>query len=336
MKKDSVIKLKALLKKAKNTIIVTHWSPDGDAMGSSLALYNFLTKLKKKVTVVVPNEYPEFLHWMPGDNKVLNHSSEPEKVARLIEKCDAIFTLDFNSFKRLEKLGELVDASKATKILIDHHQQPDKFAQIVFHDVKACSTCELVYDVIVALGGKKQIDKKIASCLYTGLMTDTGSFRFSSVTAKTHLILADLLQKGAVPYQIHEAVYDTYAANRLKLLGHALSQKMVVIPEKRLAFIALTHEELEHFDYQKGDTEGLVNYPLSINGIKFSGFFAEMDGKIKISFRSKGKFDVNKFAREYFHGGGHINAAGGKSDLNINETIAKFLAIVNEPGFKVA
>ena len=336
MKKDSVIKLKALLKKAKNTIIVTHWSPDGDAMGSSLALYNFLTKLKKKVTVVVPNEYPEFLHWMPGDNKVLNNSSEPEKVARLIEKCDAIFTLDFNSFKRLEKLGELVDASKATKILIDHHQQPDKFAQIVFHDVKACSTCELVYDVIVALGGKKQIDKKIASCLYTGLMTDTGSFRFSSVTAKTHLILADLLQKGAVPYQIHEAVYDTYAANRLKLLGHALSQKMVVMPEKHLAFIALTHEELEHFDYQKGDNEGLVNYPLSINGIKFSGFFAEMDGKIKISFRSKGKFDVNKFAREYFHGGGHINAAGGKSDLNINETITKFLAIVNEPGFKVA
>lgn len=336
MKKDSVIKLKALLKKAKNMVIVTHWSPDGDAMGSSLALYNYLTKLKKKATVVVPNEYPEFLHWMPGDNKVLNHSAEPEKVARLIAKCDAIFTLDFNSFKRLEKLGELVDASKATKILIDHHQQPDNFASIVFHDVKACSTCELVYDVIVALGGKKQIDKKIASCLYTGLMTDTGSFRFSSVTAKTHLILADLLQKGAVPYQIHEAVYDTYAANRLRLLGHALSEKMVVMLDKHLAFIALTHEELDRFEYQKGDTEGLVNYPLSINGIKFSGFFAEMDGKIKISFRSKGKFDVNKFAREHFQGGGHINAAGGKSDLNINETITKFLSIVNEAGFKVA
>lgn len=335
MKKNSVNKLKVLLKKTKNIVIVTHWSPDGDAMGSSLAWYNYLIKIKKKATVVVPNEYPEFLHWMPGDAKVLNYHLEPEKVSRLIEKCDAVFTLDFNSFKRLEKLGELVEASKAIKILIDHHQQPDKFAQIVFHDVKACSTCELVYDLIVALGGKKHIDKKIAACLYTGLMTDTGSFRFSSVTAKTHLILADLLQKGAVPNQIHEAVYDTYATNRLKLLGHSLSQKMVVIPEKHLAFISLTHDELNHFEYQKGDTEGLVNYPLSINGIKFSGFFVEMDGKIKISFRSKGKFDVNKFARDYFSGGGHINAAGGKSDLNLTETITKFLSIVNQPDFKV-
>ncbi len=335
MKKTEVNKLKALLKKAKSSVIVTHWSPDGDAMGSSLALFNYLTKIKKKATVVVPNEYPEFLHWMPGDAKVLNHQSEPEKVARLIEKADAVFTLDFNSFKRLEKLGELVEKSKATKILIDHHQQPDKFAQIVFHNVKACSTCELVYDLIVALGGKKQIDKKIASCLYTGLMTDTGSFRFSSVTAKTHLILADLLKKGAVPNHIHEAVYDTYATNRLKLLGHSLSQKMVVMPEKHLAFISLTADELNHFSYQKGDTEGLVNYPLSINGIKFSGFFAEMDGIIKVSFRSKGKFDVNKFAREYFSGGGHINAAGGKSDLNMNETISKFLTIINKPDFKV-
>jgi len=335
MKKDNILKLKLLLKQASQMVIVTHWSPDGDAMGSSLALYNYLIKVKKKVTVIVPNEYPEFLHWMPGDNKVVNHQSEPEKANKIIAKADVIFTLDFNSFKRLEKLGEVVEASKAVKVLVDHHQQPDKFAQIVFHDVKACSTCELVYDIIVGLGGKKLIDKKIASCLYTGLMTDTGSFRFSSVKAKTHQILADLLDKGAVPNQIHEAVYDTYATNRLKLLGHSLSQKMVVMPEKNLAFITLAHDELKHFDYQKGDTEGLVNYPLSINGIKFSGFFVEMDGKIKISFRSKGKFDVNQFARTHFSGGGHINAAGGKSDLNLNETITKFLSIVNHPDFKV-
>lgn len=335
MKKNSIVQLKTLLKKAGKIVIVTHWSPDGDAMGSSLALYNYLKKLKKKTTVIVPNEYPEFLHWMQGDNKVVNHKAEPEKVNQLIAKADAVFTLDFNSFKRLEKLGEIVEASTATKVLIDHHQQPDQFAQIVFHDVKACSTCELVYDIIVALGGKKLIDKNIASCLYTGLMTDTGSFRFSSVTARTHLILADLLVKGAIPYKIHEAVYDTYAANRLKLLGHALSQKMVVMPEKKLAFITLDHDELKHFDYQKGDTEGLVNYPLSINGIQFSGFFVEMDGKIKISFRSKGKFDVNQFARMHFNGGGHINAAGGKSDLNLNETITRFLSIINQPDFKV-
>lgn len=335
MKKESILKLKALLKKSNQFVIVTHWSPDGDAMGSSLALYNYLLKLKKKVTVVVPNEYPEFLHWLPGNNKVLNHQLHPDKVAKAVAKADAVFTLDFNSYKRIEKLGEVIAASNAVKVLIDHHQQPDKFAQIVFHDVKACSTCELVYDVIVALGGKNLIDKKIASCLYTGLMTDTGSFRFSSVTSKTHLILADLLQKGAVPYQIHEAIYDTYAANRLKLLGHSLSRKMVVIPEKKTAFIVLTHDELNEFSYQKGDTEGLVNYPLSISGIKFSGFFVEMDGKVKISFRSKGKFDVNQFARTYFHGGGHINAAGGKSDLDLEATIAKFLDIVNKPDFKV-
>lgn len=335
MKKESILKLKAVLKKAGQIVIVTHWSPDGDAMGSSLALYNYLIKVKKKVTVIVPNEYPEFLHWMPGDNKVLNHQTETEKANRIIAKADVVFTLDFNSFKRLEKLGEIVDSSKAVKVLIDHHQQPDKFAQIIFHDVKACSTCELVYDIIIDLGGKKLIDKKIAACLYTGLMTDTGSFRFSSVKAKTHHILADLLDKGAIPNQIHEAVYDTYATNRLKLLGHSLSQKMVVMSEKRLAFITLDHDELKHFDYQKGDTEGLVNYPLSINGIKFSVFFVEMDGKIKISFRSKGKFDVNQFARNYFNGGGHINAAGGKSDLNLNETITKFLSIVNQPDFKV-
>lgn len=335
MKKESIAKLKSLLKTAKNLVIVTHWSPDGDAMGSSLALYNYLIKINKKVTVIVPNEYPEFLHWMPGDSKVVTFKTQPEKAENLIKKADAIFTLDFNSFKRLEKLGEIVASSEAVKVLIDHHQQPEKYAKIVFHDVKACSTCELVYDVIVALGGKNKIDKKIASCLYTGLMTDTGSFRFSSVSAKTHLILADLLQKGAVPYHIHEAVYDTYASNRLKLLGHSLSQKMVVMPEKNLAFITLSSDELMQHDYQKGDTEGLVNYPLSIKGIRFSGFFAEMDGKVKISFRSKGKFDVNKFARAHFNGGGHINAAGGSSELNLNETVAKFISLIDKPDFKV-
>jgi phosphoesterase RecJ-like protein len=335
MRKDSFTKFKALLKKSKSIVIVTHWSPDGDAMGSSLALYNYLLKIKKKATVIVPNEYPEFLNWLPGNNKVLNFQTDEVKVTKVIHASDAIFTLDFNSFKRLEKLGEIVGESKAPKILIDHHQQPDNYAQYVFHDVKACSTCELIYDFIVGLGDKKLIDKKIASCLYTGLMTDTGSFRYPSVTANTHKIIGDLLEKGVVPSDIHSAVYDTYSDNRMKLLGHALTEKMVVFPEKHLAYMSLNEEELKRFQYQKGDTEGLVNYPLAIKGIRFSVLFTEMDGKIKISFRSKGKFDVNKFARQYFSGGGHINAAGGKGEGSMNDTVNKFLGLINDPHFKV-
>jgi phosphoesterase RecJ-like protein len=334
MKKPNFAAFKILIKKSTNIVIVTHWSPDGDAMGSSLGLYNYLLKLKKKVTVIVPNEYPEFLKWMPGDNKVLNHQNDPGKVEAIVQKADAVFTLDFNSYKRIEKLGEVVAASSAVKVLIDHHQQPDKFAKVVYHDVKCCSTCEMVYNLIVGLGHKKLIDKKIAACLYTGIMTDTGSFRFPSVTANTHLVIADLIKCGAIPSQIHEAVYDTYAYNRLKLIGYSILQKMIVLPEKNIAYISLSEEELKQFNYQKGDTEGLVNYPLTMKGIKFSAFFSEMDGKVKISFRSKGKFDVNQFARSYFGGGGHINAAGGKSDLSLNDTISKFIGIIDQPDFK--
>lgn len=334
MKKPNFAAFKALIKTSNNIVIVTHWSPDGDAMGSSLGLYNYLLKLKKKVTVIVPNEYPEFLKWMPGDGKVLNHQTDPAKAETVVQKADAIFTLDFNSYKRIEKLGEVIAASSAVKALIDHHQQPDKFAKVVYHDVKCCSTCEMVYNLIAGLGHKKLIDKKIAACLYTGIMTDTGSFRFPSVSSGTHLVIADLIKCGAVPSQIHEAIYDTYAYNRLKLIGYSILQKMMVLQGKNIAYISLSEEELRQFDYQKGDTEGLVNYPLTMKGIKFSAYFAEMDGKVKISFRSKGKFDVNQFARTHFGGGGHINAAGGKSDLSLNDTIAKFLEIVNQPDFK--
>lgn len=333
MKKPNFAAFKALIKKSNNIVIVTHWSPDGDAMGSSLGLYNYLLKLKKKVTVVVPNEYPEFLKWMSGDNKVINHQVNQEKAEAAIKKADAIFTLDFNSYKRIEKLGEVVAASSAIKALIDHHQQPDKFAKVVYHDVKACSTCEMVYNLIVGLGHRKIIDKKIASCLYTGIMTDTGSFRFPSVSSKTHQIIAELINCGAIPSQIHEAVYDTYAYNRLKLIGYSILQKMIVLPEKKLAYMSLSDEELKQFNYQKGDTEGLVNYPLTMKGIKFSAFFTEMDGKVKISFRSKGKFDVNQFARTNFSGGGHINAAGGKSDLSLTDTISKFIELITQPDF---
>lgn len=328
MQKDSFIKFKNIIKKSKNVVITTHWSPDGDAMGSSLALYNYLLILNKNVKVIVPNPYPEFLNWLPGHKQVIIHQQTPKKAEKIINQADLIFTLDFNSLKRIEKMGELLERVKTPIILIDHHQQPEKYAKYYFHDVNACSTCELIFDFISGLGGKKLIDKKIAACIYTGVMTDTGSFRYPSVTTKTHLVISELLKTGLMPSEIHSAVYDTYSYERLKLLGYLLSEKLEVVEKLPVAFFTINENELKKFNYQKGDTEGIVNYPFSIKGIKVCALFMESEGIIKISFRSKGKIDVNKFAREYFNGGGHINAAGGKSTLNLEETAKKFVNLV--------
>lgn len=332
MAKDSFSKFRSLLKKSNHIVIVTHWSPDGDAMGSSLALYNYLVKTGKKVSVITPNDYPDFLHWLPGNSKVTDFMKQGKKAATLLKKADLIFTLDFNTFKRLEGLGDLLERSPQPKVLIDHHQQPDDYAALQYHDVKASSTCELVYELICGLGGKKLIDKRIATCLYTGLLTDTGSFKYDSVTPQTHRIVADLLETGIRVSEIHSAIYDTYSAYRMKLLGYCLTEKMVVLPEYHTAYITLTQEELDRFHFQKGDTEGIVNYPFAIKGIKFCAFFSEGEGKIKASFRSKGKFDVNSFARKYFAGGGHINAAGGKSLTSMSSTINTFVSTL--PAYK--
>lgn len=335
MQKDSFPKFKALLKKSNNIVIVTHYNPDGDAMGSSLALYNYLIKTNKNVTVITPNEYPEFLHWLSGNKKVVQYSKQSKKATSIIQKSDLIFTLDFNNYSRLEGLGEVLKVATAKKILIDHHQQPDDYATLYYHDVAACSTCELVYEFICGLGGKKLIDKTIAACLYTGIMTDTGSFRFDSVTPQTHLILSHLLATGLKPSDIHTSIYDTYSESRVKLLGYCLTEKMVVIPEFQTAYISLSEKELQKFDHQKGDTEGIVNYPFSIKGIKFCAFFSEGEGKIKISFRSKGSFDVNQFARNHFNGGGHINAAGGRGNVyDLQKTVKEFVDLL--PTYKKA
>ncbi len=325
MRKDSFKQFKQLIKNSNNISIVTHWSPDGDAMGSSLALYHYLKAIGKSAHVIVPNAYPEFLKWLPGDKSVLNFQSQEKKVINVLKKTDLLFTLDFNSFKRLEKLGDVLALHPARKVIIDHHQQPDDYGTLYFHDVNACSTCELIFDFIVGMGDKKLIDKKIAACIYTGMMTDTGSFRYPSVNAHTHEIIAALLHTGIVPSDIHGAIYDTYSVNRIKLLGYTLTNKMVVLENKGVAYMTLTEKELQQFKYQKGDTEGLVNYPFSIKGISFCALFTESEGIIKISFRSKGKIDVNAFSRKHFSGGGHINAAGGKSTLSLEATIEYFL-----------
>lgn len=325
MENTSFRAIKTALKSFKNVLIVSHFSPDGDAMGSSLALYHYLLGLDKKVTVAVPNEYPDFLKWLPGNQKVLVYTKDAKKIEKVIQQCDCVFTLDFNTLSRLEDFGNSLKKCGKPFFLIDHHQQPDEYANYRLHKVEACSTCELIYDFIVGLGDKSKIDKKIANCLYTGLMTDTGSFRYPSVNSKTHAIIADLLKTGIVPSDIHAAVYDNYSYDRLKLLGYCLSEKLKLIGANQIAYFKISHAELQKFNFKKGDTEGLVNYPFSINGVKICAFFNEApEGYIKISFRSKGKLDVNKFARLYFNGGGHKNAAGGKSNLSLADTVAEF------------
>jgi phosphoesterase RecJ-like protein len=322
------LELKALLAKPKKIVIVTHWSPDGDAMGSSLALYNYLIQKKHKVTVITPNDYPAFLAWMKGNDTVIDFSKNGRKAKDAVAKAQLIFTLDFNSLKRIDKLGPEIEKSKAIKILIDHHLQPESYAKYMLHDIKASSTCELVFDFISMMGDIKLINKSVAECIYAGIMTDTGSFRFPSTSAKTHRVIAHLMAAGASNAAIHERIYDGNTESKLKLLGYCLAEKLTVFNDYHTAFFNLTTDELQRFNYKKGDTEGVVNYALSIEGIKFAAFFVERDGIIKTSFRSKGSFDVNVFARKHFDGGGHANAAGGMSELSMDETISKFVALL--------
>ncbi|MBL7888640.1 MAG: DHH family phosphoesterase [Bacteroidia bacterium] len=328
MNAKQVKEVKSLLAKPKHIVIVTHWSPDGDAMGSSLGLYNYLIQKDHKVTVITPNDYPAFLSWMPGDKKVIDFSKKAATAKKLVAQAELIFCLDFNSLKRIDKLGDEVAKSKAIKFIIDHHLQPEDFAKYMLHNVGACSTCELIYEFISLMGDKKLLNKDIANCLYTGIMTDTGSFRFPSTTTKTHAIIADLMKAGAENSEIHNRIYDGNTVDKIKLLGYCLGEKLTVMKELNTAYFSLTDKELKKFNYKKGDTEGVVNYALSIEGIKFAAFFVERDGIIKTSFRSKGSFNVNLFARAHFEGGGHANAAGGMSPLSMKDTLKKFVSIV--------
>ncbi len=335
MKTKGLAPLKKLLSKPKRIAIVTHWSPDGDAIGSSLGLSNFLQKKGHAVTVIVPNEYPEFLHWMHGHKQVVDAMKNKKKAETALKNAEIIFCLDFNELKRINSLGEIIVKLSVPKVLIDHHPNPSEFADYVFHKVESSSTAELVYDFIVKMGGAKLVDKHIANCLYTGIMTDTGSFRFPSTSVKTHRVVAHLMDAGAENSLNHNRIYDDNTENRLRLLGFALSEKLIVLPEFHTAFFTLNDSEHERFHYQKGDTEGLVNYALTMRGIVFAAFFAERDGKVKCSFRSKGNFDVNLFARAGFNGGGHKNAAGGMLELSLEEVVKKFKSMLLEYNSKI-
>src|SRR5690606_13316355 len=297
--------------------------------------YIYLKKLQQQVTIIAPNDYPEFLKWLPEEPSILKFESQKTECLDLIENAEIIFTLDFNALSRTGDMELPLLESEADKIMIDHHQQPDDYALYMYSDTSMSSTCEMVFNFIEMMGDDQLIDPTIATCLYTGIMTDTGSFRYPSTTGRTHHVIANLMDKGANNAAIHNAVYDTNSPDRLNLLGCAL-KNLKVLPEFRTVYITLSQEELNSFNFKKGDTEGFVNFGLYIENIIFAAIFIEhkQEGITKISLRSKGDFSVNEFARAHFNGGGHNNAAGGKSDLNLRDTIEKFITIL--PSYKNA
>lgn len=324
---------KELLSSPKKIIITTHHKPDADALGSSLAWAGYLKKKNHQVQIITPTDYPRFLNWMSGNDDVLifNQGNE-KKSAQLISEADIICCLDFSSLQRINELGELVRNATATKVLVDHHLEPEKFADFEFWNTKAAATAQLIFELIVMMGDRRDIDIPIGECIYAGIMTDTGSFRHPSTTKMVHLISAELIEIGVDTSRVHRLVYDNNTEAKLKFLGYALMDKLVVLPAFRTAYFAITAEELKRFNSQTGDTEGLVNYGLSIENIVMAVVIIDRADSVKLSFRSTGEFSVNDFARKHFEGGGHRNAAGGKSELNLDATVQKFLALL--PDYK--
>ncbi|HET8752800.1 MAG TPA: bifunctional oligoribonuclease/PAP phosphatase NrnA [Salinimicrobium sp.] len=331
MTNEEISEVKSLLSTPKKIVVVPHKGPDGDALGSTLAIKILLENNGHKVDLISPNHFPDFLRWLPYQEEIIVYEKEPKKSDKLISEAEIIFTLDFNHLSRTGEMQEILEKSKADFVMIDHHQQPDDYAKITYSDVSMCSTCQMVYHFIEKIGFTEQITPQIATCLYTGIMTDTGSFRYRSTTSLTHHVVADLIEKGADNTSIHENIYDTNSYSRLQLLGAAL-RNLVVIEEYRTAYITLSQEELDQYNFKKGDTEGFVNYGLSLSGIVFAAIFIENDAEniVKISLRSKGTFSVNDFARRHFDGGGHINAAGGKSEKDLHTTIENFTQLLEQ------
>lgn len=331
MKIQDIQAIQLLLATPKKITIIPHRGPDGDAMGSTLALYHFLLKNNHQPTVIAPNDFPDFLAWLPGSETVKIFEKDTENCTKILEEAELIFTLDFNAFHRTGEMEHTLAKLTAPFIMIDHHQEPDDYAAYTYSDTSFGSTCEMIYNFISFLNKKEDLDKTIATCIYTGILTDSGSFRFPGTTGNTHRIIAELIDLGVENTQIPVLLFDNSSYSRLQLLGRAL-QNMKVLEEHKTSYTSLTQEELDSFDYVKGDTEGIVNYGLSIKGIVFTAIFIEnKDEKIiKISFRSQGGFDVNQFARDHFNGGGHSNAAGGRSDVSMEETLKKFEDLVTK------
>jgi len=320
---------KELLDSPKNIVIVTHHKPDADALGSSLGLAGYLNKKRHHVQVITPTDYPKFLFWMAGNDEVMVYNEGRQKEARqLVKDADLIFCLDFSSLHRINELGDHVRASEAIKVLIDHHLDPEDFAQFKSWSTQAAATAELVYQLIVDLGDKDLIDAEIAEALYAGIMTDTGSFRHSNTTQNVHQVTADLIALGANTHKVSKLIYDSNSMDRVKFTGFAISERLVVLEEYNTAYMAISEQDLQRFNSKTGDTEGLVNYALSIKGIVLAALIIDRGEVIKISFRSVGSFPANQLAQENFEGGGHLNAAGGKSHLTLQETVEKFVKLL--------
>lgn len=328
---NKVSEIYPLLDQPKQVVITMHQKPDGDAMGSSLALYHFLLKLGHRVSVISPTNWASFLNWMPGCRDVLDYESQGGKCHEIIGKAEWIFCLDFNILARTKRLEPKLAAFQGTRILIDHHQQPEKemFAYGI-SDVSKSSTAEMVYDFMMASGHGDLINKEIAECLYAGVMTDTGSFRFPSTTASVHRMVADLKDRGLEQSHIHEELFDNFLESRFRFFGHVLLNRMEVFYEYNTALIAIPQSDLIKFNVKTGDTEGLVNFPLGIHGIKLAVIIIDRGEERKSSFRSKGGFDVNSFARKYFNGGGHFNASGGKNTESLDEVVRKLKVAMEE------
>jgi bifunctional oligoribonuclease and PAP phosphatase NrnA len=315
---------------SSKVVIFSHINPDGDAIGSSLGLYHYLKDRVGEVQVIMPNRFPDFLKFLPGSDKILIFDRETKKASEIISNADFLFFLDFNDIKRIEKMGEIAASSKGLKIMIDHHPEPELFAAFSISDTEVCSTSELIFEFISKIENGNFLNADFANCLMAGIITDTGLFNHNSERRRTFEIVASLLDMGADKEKIIQKIYNEYPYHRMQLLGNALHNRLMVYPEFGTAFIYLPKDDLLKYNHQIGDTEGFVNIPLSISGIKFSAIFIEKDDQVKCSFRSTGTFDVNEFARKYFNGGGHLKASGGRSFDSLNKTIEIFVQLIEK------
>ncbi|HVZ57528.1 MAG TPA: bifunctional oligoribonuclease/PAP phosphatase NrnA [Chitinophagaceae bacterium] len=321
----------SLLNRPRRTVITMHQKPDADAMGSALALRHFLEQLGHTVAVVSPTNWASWLNWMPGAGEVLDYEYNRQKADTQLDQADWLFCLDFNAFYRTKSLAPKLAALTCTKILIDHHQQPDEAAfEFGISDTSKSSTCEMIYDFIVGAGYRDRINMQVAECIYAGVVADTGSFRFESTHAGVHRLVADLKEMGLRHSRVHDALFDNFLENRLRFVGHVLQHRMEVFYEYNTVLIAIPKSDLLKFNVKTGDTEGLVNFPLTIQGIKLAALVIDRDEERKWSFRSKGEFDCNTFARKYFEGGGHYNASGGRSSDPLDKTVQTFLRAMKE------
>ena len=325
---ESVLAARHLIESAQRIVTISHMSPDGDAVGSSLAARHLLRALGKQVTTVLPNHFPAFFGWMNGASDILIYENDNKAVQTAIVEADLVILLDLNSLKRINGVKPLVEQSKAPKLLIDHHLDPEQFTDVIVSYPEISSTSELLYALIVQMGWGDRIDKACAEAIYVGMMTDTGNFSYTSQQPEIYTIISELLKIGIDKDDIYRRVYTNYSEKRMRLMGYCLLNKMKIYPKQHTAVISLTKEELERFDFHVGDTEGFVNIPLSIDGINRSIFVREEEKKVKLSFRSQGAVPVNTIAAQHFGGGGHLNAAGGESYLSIAQTLTKLEFII--------